>query len=109
MNPAPGPAPWPCLAARGDACLLSVSVVPNARRTEVDGLHDGALRVRLAALPIEGRANEALVAWLAKALHVPRREIELLRGDSSRRKQLLIDLPLPTVSAWLDRTLTPQA
>src|ERR1700733_5513215 len=72
--------PSPCLAIRGDGVLLQLSVMPNARRTEVDGLHDGALRVRLAAPPIDGRANEALVAWLAKSLGVARRDVELLRG-----------------------------
>ena len=76
-----------CLCARGDGVLLMLSVVPNARRTEVDGLHDGALRVRLAAPPIDGRANDALVAWLAKSLGVPKRDVDVLRGESSRRKQ----------------------
>src|SRR5262249_55278638 len=94
-----------CVLARGDGVLLHVSVVPNAKRTEVDGLHDGALRVRLAALPIEGRANGALVAWLAKSLGVPRRGVTLLRGESSRRKQLAIDVDLETVSRWLEREL----
>ena len=91
----------PCLSGRGDGVLLQVSVVPNARRTEVDGLHDGALRVRLAAPPIDGRANEALVAWLAKSLGVPGRDVELLRGESSRRKQVAIAVPLAVAAAWL--------
>jgi len=97
--------PPPCLLARGDGVLLLVSVMPNAKRTEVDGLHDGALRVRLAAPPIEGRANEALVAWLAKSLGVPRRDVTLLRGESSRRKQLAIDVEFATAARWLARAL----
>jgi uncharacterized protein (TIGR00251 family) len=95
----------PCLGARGSGVLLLVSVMPNAKRTEADGLHDGALRVRLAAPPIEGRANEALVAWLAKSLGVPKRSVELLRGESSRRKQVAIDVPLEVARAWLERAL----
>ena len=90
-----------CLSRLGDGVLLQVSVVPNAKRTEVDGLHDGALRVRLAAAPIEGRANEALVAWLAKAMGVAKRDVELLRGESSRRKQVAIAASLEAVAAWL--------
>ena len=90
-----------CLSARGDGALLQLSVMPNAKRTVVDGLHDGALRVRLAAPPIEGRANEALVAWLAKSLGVARRDVELLRGESSRRKQVAIAASLEVVAAWL--------
>ena len=55
----------PCLKAVGAACELQIQVVPNASRTQVAGLHDGALRIRLMAPPIEGRANAALLAWLA--------------------------------------------
>jgi len=95
-----GPIP-PCLSVRDGGVLLQVSVMPNAKRTAIDGLHDGALRVRLAAPPIDGRANEALVAWLAKSLGVPRRSVTLLRGESSRRKQLAIDVPMEAAVAWL--------
>jgi len=90
-----------CLSTRGDGVLLQVSVVPNAKRTEVDGLHDGALRVRLAAPPIEGRANEALVAWLAKSLGVPKRDVVLLRGEASRRKQVAIAVSRDVAERWL--------
>jgi len=91
----------PCLSTRGDGVLLQLSVMPNAKRTEVDGLHDGALRVRLAAPPIDGRANEALVAWLAKSLGVPKRDVEVLRGESSRRKQVLVAVTHAAAAAWL--------
>jgi uncharacterized protein (TIGR00251 family) len=99
----------PCLVARGAGVLLLVSVMPNAKRTEACGLHDGALRIRLAAPPIEGRANEALVAWLAKSLGVPKRSVELLRGESSRRKQVAIDVDLEAASAWLAEQLRGSA
>ncbi len=94
---------WPCLAARGEGALLAVAVVPNAKRTAADGLHDGALRVRLAAPPVDGKANDALVEWVAAELRLPRRAVRLLRGASSRRKQLEIDLDAPSVAAWLAR------
>jgi uncharacterized protein (TIGR00251 family) len=95
----------PCLSLRGDGVLLQLSVVPNARRTEVDGLHDGALRLRLAAPPIDGRANEALVAWLAKSLGVRRRDVDVLRGESSRRKQVAIAVSADVAAAWLSGVL----
>ena len=98
---------FPCLSARGDGVLLLLSVMPNARRTEVDGLHDGALRLRLAAPPIDGRANEALVAWLAKSLGVPKRDIEVLRGESSRRKQVAIAVSHDVAFQWLTEVLAP--
>ena len=94
-----------CLSVRGDGVLLQLSVTPNAKRTEVDGLHDGALCVRLAAPPIDGRANEALVAWLAKSLGVPKRDVEVLRGESSRRKQVAIAVSHDAAAAWLNALL----
>jgi uncharacterized protein (TIGR00251 family) len=87
--------------------LLLLSVMPNAKRTEVDGLHDGSLRVRLAAPPIDGRANEALVAWLAKSLGVPKRSVDVLRGESSRRKQVAITVEYDVAAAWLGEVLKP--
>ena len=96
-----------CLTRRGDGVQLLLSVMPNAKRTEVDGLHDGALRVRLAAPPIDGRANEALIAWLAKSLGVAKRDVEVLRGGSSRRKQVAIAVSHEVASRWLTELLAP--
>ena len=72
------------------AVIVDVHVIPNAPQTQARGLHDGALRVRLKAPPVEGKANQELVAWLARELKVPRARIELVRGDSARRKQLRV-------------------
>jgi uncharacterized protein (TIGR00251 family) len=103
----PGPAddPGPCLRSQGSACVLNVVVTPNAPRTRSDGLHDGCLRVRLAAPPVDGKANAALQAWLAGELGLPRRDVQLLQGLTARRKQLRIELPLAAVGAWLQRQL----
>jgi len=72
------------------AVIVDVHVMPNAPKTQVQGLHDGALRIRLKAPPVEGKANQELVAWLARELKVPRASIELIRGDAARRKQLRV-------------------
>ena len=61
--------------------------------------------MRLAAPPIDGRANEALVAWVAKSLGVPRRDVEVLRGESSRRKQVAIAVSHDVAAAWLSAVL----
>lgn len=92
---------WPCLAGEDGAVRLSLAVTPNAKRTACDGLHDGALRVRLAAPPVDGKANEALVAWLAAELGLPRRAVQLARGAGARRKLVEVQAPLATVAAWL--------
>ena len=80
---------------------LAVSVQPNARRTAVDGLHDGALRVRLAAPPVDGQANQRLIDWLAAELGLPKRAVVLVRGETSRRKALAIDAPSERIAGWL--------
>ena len=92
----------PCLReAKTGLCVLTLAVQPNARQTEVVGLHDGALRVKLAAPPIDGQANLALTAWLAKELGLPKRAVSLRRGVAARHKQVEIDAPLAAVQAWL--------
>lgn len=96
---------WPCLTAQGEHSLLMVSVVPGAKRTGADGLHDGALRVRLVARPVEGQANQALLAWLADELELPKRALRVHRGETSRRKQVALDVPFDQISTWLDRLL----
>jgi uncharacterized protein (TIGR00251 family) len=95
----------PCLAQRGAGSLLHVLVTPGAPRTRADGLHDGCLRVRLAAPPVDGKANDALVAWLAGELGLPRRGVQLLRGDTARRKQLAVDAAPAAVARWLATVL----
>lgn len=65
---------------------FTVHVQPRARRTEIVGVHGDALKLRLQAPPVEGAANEALVAFLAEALGVPRRNVEIVSGASARTK-----------------------
>lgn len=81
--------------------ILDISVSPNAKKTELVGWHDGALRVRLSAPPVDGAANEALKRWLSDQLQVPQARIELIRGASSRRKQWALDMGEAQVGAWL--------
>lgn len=81
--------------------ILDLSVAPNAKRTEVAGWHDGALRVRLAAPPIDGAANDALRKWLAAQLGLTQSQVELLRGASGRRKQWAVDASVEAVQRWL--------
>lgn len=67
---------------------LQLHVQPRAARTEVAGLHGGALKIRLAAPPADGAANEALVRFLADTLGVPRTAVTLVAGTTSRRKRV---------------------
>jgi uncharacterized protein len=69
---------------------LDIHVIPRARRTEIAGERDGALLVRLAAPPVEGAANDALIEFLAATLGLPRRAIHIVSGERSRRKRVAI-------------------
>ena len=71
-------------------CLLAVHVQPNAKTTAAAGEHDGALKIRLAAPPLDGRANAALMDWVARACGLAKRDVTLKSGDASRRKLLVL-------------------
>jgi len=96
-------APWPFIVWLDDGCRLDISVVTNAKRSEAAGLHDGSLRVRLAARPIDGAANEALRQWLAHSLQVAPSRITLIRGQTARRKQWQVQASKTQIEAWLAR------
>jgi hypothetical protein len=73
------------------ACTLELKVVPNAPRDEIAGWLGPALKVKVHAPALEGRANDALCAFLADHLGLPRRAVTLVRGDKSRQKVVRID------------------
>ena len=81
----------------GDDLVLMLHVQPGAKRTEVAGIHgEGAaarLKVRLAAPPVEGKANAELLRFLASAFAVPLRAVMLLRGETSRQKTVRVTRP----------------
>ncbi len=74
----------------GEVITLTLHIQPGAKRTDVAGLHGDALKIRLAAPPIEGRANEALLKFIAESFGVPLRQVELKQGGQSRHKVVAI-------------------
>ena len=74
--------------SNGDCITLTLHVQPGAKKTNVAGLHGDALKIRLAAPPIEGRANEALLRYIADFFKVPLRNVELKQGEQSRHKRV---------------------
>ena len=70
---------------------ITVYVQPRAARTELAGLHDGQPKIRLAAPPVDGAANAELVAFIAQQLNVPKRNVRIISGLSSRHKTVEID------------------
>jgi uncharacterized protein (TIGR00251 family) len=77
---------WVTAVALGAEVALHVQ--PDARRSAVVGIHGGRLKLALQAPPVEGRANEALAAFLATALRIPRRQVLLVAGERSRDKRV---------------------
>ena len=73
-----------------NGCILPVRVHPGAKRNAIAGVHDGALKISLTTPPTDGRANDALIAFLAERLRVPRARITLLTGATSRSKTLRV-------------------
>lgn len=73
-----------------DGCTVSVRVQPGAKRDAVVGLHAGAVKIALSAPPVDGRANEALIAFVAERVGLPRARVSLVAGASSRSKVLRI-------------------
>jgi uncharacterized protein (TIGR00251 family) len=71
--------------------VLDIRVIPRAPRTRVDGTRAGAVLIRLAAPPVDGAANDALVAFLSEALGLPRRNIRIVSGEKSRDKRVHIE------------------
>jgi uncharacterized protein len=74
------------------ALVLTLHVQPGARRTEAAGVHGNALKVRLAAPPLEGKANAALLRFIADAFDVPMRDVSLIRGETSRDKIVRVQM-----------------
>lgn len=72
------------------AAVLRVRVIPRSPRSRVDGMRGDAVLIRLAAPPVEGAANDALVAFLSETLRLPRRNIRIVSGETSRDKAVAI-------------------
>jgi hypothetical protein len=73
-----------------DGCTLSVRVHPGARKNAVTGIHADAVKIALTATPVDGKANEALIAFLAETLRLPRARIVIVSGITSREKMVRI-------------------
>ena len=73
-----------------DGVTLQIQAQPGAKRSEIVGLHGDCLKVRLAAQPVDGKANECLIEFLAERLGVKRGQVKITRGMSSRRKYVLV-------------------
>lgn len=103
-SPSPAPADPPWLQTHVDAVHLTLRVQPRSSRNAVEDELGGRLRVRLTAPPVDSKANDSLVAFLAEQLDCPRHRITLLRGHASRLKTVEVrGLP----ASEIQKRLTP--
>ena len=75
----------------GESARIDVYVQPRASRTEVSGEYGGCIKIRLAAPPVDGAANAALIEFVAGRLHIAKSAVRVIRGAGARRKTLEID------------------
>jgi uncharacterized protein len=78
------------ITASDDGVSFYVQVQPRASRDAIEGEYAGALRIRLTAPPVDGRANQALTRLLATRLNVPRAAVRIVAGEKSRRKRVVV-------------------
>ncbi len=83
---------------------VHVLVQPRASRDALLGVHGGQLKIALRAPPIDGEANAALVAFVAKVLHVPKKVIAIAHGEASRKKTIVVEGDAASLEAvWVAR------
>ena len=97
------------LAGQQDGSLvLTVYIQPRASRTRISGLHGDALKLCIAAPPVDGRANRAVVEYIAKLFNLSKKHVTITSGLQSRTKRLTIgNISLATARELLDRVLSP--
>ena len=79
-----------------EGLLIDVRVQPKSAKTAIAGVHGEALKIKLNAPPVEGKANKALIQLVAKLLRCPKSTVEIISGQSSRNKRLLIHIDRDT-------------
>jgi uncharacterized protein len=89
---------------KGRQVLFKVHVVPGASRSEIAGIHNDSLRVRVAARPVEGAANEELILILAKTFKVSKSSVRIVSGARGRSKQVSIEGDTETLVEVLKRS-----
>lgn len=78
------------LKDKGEYLEIAIKVIPNAKKTEAVGVENDALKIRLSALPIEGRANEELVAFFSKNFKIAKSDVDIISGELGRNKRVRV-------------------
>ncbi len=87
--------------------ILDVRIQPRASKDEIVGFHGNRLKIRITAPPVDGKANQHLIAYLASVFKVPRRDIVLLAGETGREKRIKVISP-SVMPVWLQSFMTAE-
>ena len=101
------PGSWYRFDAERDRLILNIRVQPNASHTEISGFHDGCLRIRVAAPPLDDRANALLIDFPKKKLELPGGRVMIQRGSHGRDK--IIEISHPGTALLASVRLLPQS
>jgi uncharacterized protein (TIGR00251 family) len=85
---------------------IDVNVLPKSGRDEIRGFVNGILKVRVSAPPIEGKANERLIELMSSIIRVPRSDITIIKGRTSRKKTIRIEGVSQSKFSWFEKTYT---
>lgn len=92
--------PW--LKPHEKGSLLNLYIQPGASKSEISGKHGELLKIKIKAVAQDGEANEALIEYISLVLRVSKSRIHLLRGETSRQKVVLVELPIEEVKKRLE-------
>ncbi len=87
--------------------IVAVRAVPRASKNAIQGVYDGALKIRLTTPPVDGKANQALIKFLSKTLKLSKSQIELAQGETSRHKTVRITgIPKEELTRKIEKVMT---
>ena len=90
---------WLCPYQEGS--LLRLYIQPNSRTSGITGTHDGRLKIKISSPPRDGEANKEIVSFISKILGVIKSDVEILRGESGRSKDVYVNLPPEKILTYL--------
>ena len=88
-----------------NGCLIDIHLAPRSSRNKIVGIFNGRLKIAIAAPPVDGKANSALIELLAEELDIPKRSISIVRGQLAKEKCLLIEGNYPDLEHKLKKLL----
>lgn len=80
----------PFLSENSGRLIVELHVVPGSKKTQVSGLHDNRLKIKISSPPVEGKANAEIIEFFARLFDIPKRQVEIVRGELGRSKTIAL-------------------